>query len=146
MNCSFFTYESWEIQIIKNAIAFKKNYDKWPNFMIANPCTFDNCVAEIERVIEEGLKNGGAKNETVNAYDWNNFDINEPIDKYPIQSMPVKIDDGIFGTPLFSMLWLDSKSYQEDLYKLSFGTNPGPDDGEKLEIDDDEPIKIRKVA
>ena len=61
--------------------------------------------------------------------------------------MPVKIDDGIFETPLFSMLWLDTTTYQEGLYKLSFGTNPGPDDGEDIEnLDSKEPIKIRKAA
>ncbi len=147
VTCSFFTYENWEVQIIRNAIAFKKKYNQWPNFMIANPATFDNCVAEIDRIIEE-IKNGKKeKKDIVKEFDWNNFDINEPIENYPISSMPVTIDDGIFKTPLFSMLWLDTTTYQEGLYKLSFGTNPGPDDGEDIEKqDDNEPIKLRKAA
>ena len=27
-------------------------------------------------------------------FDWKNFDINKPLEQYPIGSMPVKIDDG----------------------------------------------------
>lgn len=50
-------------------------------------------------------------------------------------------------SPLFSMLWLDTNSYQEGIYKLSFGTNPGPDVGEDIdEAEDNEPIKLRKAA
>lgn len=55
MNSFFFTYENWEIQIICNAIDFKKKYDKWPNFMTANPVTYDNCIAEIDKIIEESM-------------------------------------------------------------------------------------------
>ena len=60
--------------------------------------------------------------------------------------MPVKIDDGLFETPLFSMLWLDTNFYQEGIYKLLFGTNPGPDDGEDIDEEDNELIKLRKAA
>ena len=61
--------------------------------------------------------------------------------------MPVKIDDGMFITPLFSMLWLDTKSYKEGAYKLSFGTNPGPDDGEEIvKSEDTEPLQLRHAA
>ena len=93
------------------------------------------------------MQNGNKKNIPEEKFDWKNFDINEPLEQYPIGSMPVKIDDGIFETPLFSMLWLDTNSYQEGIYKLSFGTNPGPDDGEDIdEAKDNEPIKLRKAA
>ena len=50
MTGSFFTYENWEVQIIRNAIDFKKKYNKWPNFMTANPVTYDNCFADIDPV------------------------------------------------------------------------------------------------
>lgn len=147
MTCSFFTYKEWEVQIIRNVIEFKKKNGQWPNFMIANTLTFDKCVDEVERVIEQGQQNGNKKNKPEEKFDWKNFDINEPLEQYPIGSMPVKIDDGIFETPLFSMLWLDTNSYQEGIYKLSFGTNPGPDDGEDIdEAKDNEPIKLRKAA
>ena len=34
------------------------------------------------------------KNESEEKFDWKNFDINKPLEQYPIGSMPVKIDDG----------------------------------------------------
>ena len=147
MNCSFKTYENWEVQIIRNVIEFKKKYKKWPNFMTANPFTYENCFAEIERLIEESLNNPPEQTEPLEEFDWSKFDINEPIEKYPIQTLPVSIKDGLFITPIFSILWLDSKSYKEGLYKLSFGTNPGPDDGEDIEeAENDEPLKLRLAA
>ncbi|MBO4857460.1 MAG: hypothetical protein J5527_02975 [Treponema sp.] len=150
MNSFFFTYEFWEVQIIRNAIDFKKKYDKWPNFMTANPITYDNCIAEIDRVIEESMQRPcieEAFDEKEKDFDWKIFDINKPIENYPLQSMPVKIDDGMFITPLFSMLWLDTKSYKEGAYKLSFGTNPGPDDGEEIdESEGAEPLQLRQAA
>ena len=147
MNCAFFTYENWEVQIIRNAIDFKKKYDKWPNFMTASPLTYDNCIAEIERIVEENQKCNEKTDKNINEFNWENFDIKEPVEKYPIQSMPVKIDDGLFITPLFTVLWLDTKSYIEGAYKLSFGTNPGPDDGEDiLDSNNNEPLQLRLVA
>ena len=101
---------------------------------------------EIERVIDQGQQNGNKKNEPEEKFDWKNFDINKSLEQYPIGSMPVKIDDGLFETPLFSMLWLDTNFYQEGIYKLSFGTNPGPDDGEDIDEEDNELIKLRKAA
>lgn len=75
------------------------------------------------------------------------FDITKPVENYPLQKMPISIDDGMFITPLFSMLWLDNKAYKEGSYRLSFGTNPGPDDGEEFEDSDDgEPLKLRLAA
>lgn len=44
------------------------------------------------------------------------------------------------------MLVLEINSYQEGIYKLSFGTNPGPDDGEDIDEEYNEPIKVRKAA
>ena len=148
MNCTFLTYENWEVQIIRNSINFKKKYGKWPNFMTANPLTFDNCIAEIEKIIETCQNNGNSKQTSQQKkYDWDNFDINEPIEMYPIQSMPVKIDGGMFVTPLCSMLWLDTISCNESLYKLSFGTNPGPDDGEHIKgLNNEEPLQLRMAA
>ncbi|MBR4683662.1 MAG: hypothetical protein IKO95_02465 [Spirochaetia bacterium] len=156
MRCSFFTYKDWKVQIIRNAIAFKKKNDKWPNFMTANPLTFENCWLEVERSIEEIDNNINMKwkridpfdkEKQIEPFDWETFDINESIDKYPIQIMPVTITDRLFSTPLFSMLWLDSKAYDENIYKLSFGTHPGPDDGEDFEeIDIGEPLLLRRVA
>ncbi len=147
MNCSFFTYENWEVQIIRNAINFKKRYEKWPNFITANPLTYDNCIMEVERIVEESQKNKQTTKQQIEEFNWGVFDINTPIEKYPIQSMPVKIEDGMFITPLFSMLWLDAKSYKEGFYKLTFGTNPGPDDGEDIkDLDNDEPLQLRMAA
>ena len=60
--------------------------------MIANSLTFDKCVDEIERVIEQRQQNGNKKNEPEEKFDWKNFDINESLEQYPIGSMPVKID------------------------------------------------------
>ena len=115
--------------------------------MTANPFTFDNCIAEVEKIIEESLNNLPEQTQFLEEFDWNKFDINEPIEKYPIQTLPVNIDDGLFITPLFTILWLDSKSYKEGTYKLSFGTNPGPDDGEDIEeAETDEPLKLRLAA
>ena len=147
MSCLFKTYENWEVQIIRNVIDFKKKYKEWPNFMTANPFTYENCFAEIERLIEESLNNPPEQTEPLEEFDWSKFDINEPIEKYPIQSLPINIEDGLFITPIFSILWLDKNSYEEDLYKLSFGINPGPDDGEDIEVaKNDEPLKLRLAA
>lgn len=147
MVCSFFTYENWEVQIIRHAIEFKKKYGKWPNFITANPITYDNCIAEIDKIRDECEKRKGKVPEWIKKFDWNTFDINEPIEKYPIEFMPLRLHEGLFITPIFTILLLDCKSYQESIYKLSLGTNPGPDDGEDIEeSDNDEPLKIRLVA
>ena len=69
MTSSFFTYENWDIQILRNAIGFKKKYDKWPNFMTANSFTYDNCFAEIDRIINESMTAKISKDpKTLNHY------------------------------------------------------------------------------
>ena len=147
MTSSFFTYENWEVQIIRNAIDFKKKYNKWPNFMTANPVTYDNCFAEVERIYKESMQRPCTDEALEEEFDWKTFDINKSIENYPLQTMPVEINDGLFITPLFSILWLDCKSYKEGLYKLSLGTNPGPDDGEDIdEKEDAEPLQLRQAA
>lgn len=144
---SFFTYENWEVQIIRNAIDFKKKYNKWPNFMTANPVTYDNCFAEVERIYKESMQRPCTEEALEEEFDWKAFDINKSIENYPLQTMPVKINDGLFITPLFSILWLDCKTYKEGLYKLSLGTNPEPDDGEDIEENyNSEPLQLRIAA
>lgn len=147
MTGSFFTYENWEVQIIRNAIDFKKKYNKWPNFMTANPVTYDNCFAEVERIYKESMQRPCTDEALEEEFDWKIFDINKSIESYPLQTMPVEINDGLFISPLFSILWLDCKTYKEGLYKLSLGTNPGPDDGEDIEENDNsEPLQLRMAA
>ena len=146
MTCSFFTYKDWEVQIIRNVIEYKKKYKKWPNFLTAHPVTFDNCTEEVEKILASTQQNTDTS-ESTNEFDWNTFDIEAPIENYPIQAMSIDIHEGLFSTPLFTFLWLDCNSYKEGIYKLSFGINPGPDDGEEIDkSDEDEPLKLRLAA
>lgn len=115
--------------------------------MIANPVTYDNCFTEVERIYKESMQRPCTEEVLEEEFDWKTFDINKSIENYPLQSMPLEINDGLFITPLFSILWLDCKTYKEGLYKLSLGTNPGPDDGKDIEENDNsEPLQLRMAA
>ena len=121
--------------------------DSIPFTMTSSFFTYDNCFAEVERIYKESMQRPCTEEALEEEFDWKAFDINKSIESYPLQTMPVEINDGLFITPLFSILWLDCKSYKVGLYKLSLGTNPGPDDGEDIEEkDDSEPLQLRMAA